>query len=172
MIHGAPPRGESASAGSPRALCDSVGNSPAWRGPDAASPAHVVVVAAAATTTWPRRAGRISTAPRRRPPPRNHKHVPAHWESCLRGFEIPATEPALAGSVNRDCGPEQPLRGGGGGGGCADAPRIGVIIVVSILNNSSSSNSNRNSNSSSNTNSNSNSNTTTTPTTKTVIDAL
>ena len=28
------------------------------------------------------------------------------------GLEIPATEPALADPENRDCGPEQPLRGG------------------------------------------------------------
>ena len=33
-----------------------------------------------------------------------------HWERCLQGLEISATEPALADSDNRDCGPGQPLR--------------------------------------------------------------
>ena len=31
-------------------------------------------------------------------------------ESCLRGLEIPATDPARADSSIRDCVPEQPLR--------------------------------------------------------------
>ena len=44
--------------------------------------------------------------------PRNHTHVLVHWESYLQGLEpeIPATEPALADSDNRDCGSEQPLQ--------------------------------------------------------------
>ena len=41
--------------------------------------------------------------------PQNHTHVLVHWESCLQGLEIPATEPVSANLYNRDCLPEQTL---------------------------------------------------------------
>ena len=43
----------------------------------------------------------------RLPGPRNHTHVLVHWECCLQGLEIPATESARADS---DIWPEQPFR--------------------------------------------------------------